>query len=144
MKFIRRLVITLFILGLVGYGVYYFGMNYLANRVVTEVDSRITDEDRQVVKDYVESVPVLKGYIEEAAMLDIDDASLPFNTKEEAAKQLVKKFSISEIKELQTSFQNGMSQAEQQIVLNKLENKLTKEEFDALKVIVYQELYQQN
>ncbi|WP_112179594.1 MULTISPECIES: hypothetical protein [Paraliobacillus] len=142
MKFIKRFVLTLFILGLVGYGVYYFGMNYLANKVVTEVDAQLTDEDREEVRAYVESVPTLKGYIEEAP--SIDETSLPFTTKEEAAKQLVKKFSVSEIQNIQAAFQTGMSQAEQQVLISELENKLTPEELDALKVIVYKELYQKN
>lgn len=142
MKFIKRLVLTLFILGLFGYGVYYFGMNYLANEVVTEVDAQLTDDDREVARTYVESVPVLKEYMEEVA--SIDKASLPFDTKEEAAKQLVKKFSISEIQDLQVAFQDGMTQEKQQVLISELENKLTAEELDALKVVIYKELYQQN
>lgn len=142
MKFIKRLVLTLFILGVIGYGVYYFGMNYLANEVVTEVDAQLTADDREDARTYVESVPVLKGYMEEVS--SIDKASLPFDTKEEAAKQLVKKFSVSEIQNIQAAFQNGMSQTEQQVLISELENKLTSEELDALKVVIYKELYQQN
>lgn len=139
MKFIRNVVITVVILGLVGYGVYYYGMNYLANKVITEVDAQLTEEDREVARTYVESIPVLKGYMEDVS--SIDKASLPFDTKEEAAKQLVKKFSVSEIQNIQSTFQDGMSQTEQQVLISELENKLTSEELDALKVVIYNELY---
>ncbi|GGM33711.1 hypothetical protein GCM10011351_19640 [Paraliobacillus quinghaiensis] len=142
MKFIKRMLLTVLVLVCIGYGVYYFGMNYLANRVATEVEARLTtSEEIEVVKQYVESSPVLNDYIEEAAA--INEVALVFETKQEAVKQLLKKFSISEMQEIQKTVQDGITKFEQESLIKEIETKLTREELDALKVLVYKELYQQ-
>ena len=46
--------------------------------------------------------------------------------------------------EIQKTFQAGITEGEQEALIKEIETKLTKEELDALKVLVYKELYQQN
>ena len=73
---------------------------------------------------------------------NVDRSTLPFQTKEEAVRVLVKKFSVSELQELQSKAQNGMTAEDKQRLFNQIESKLTDEELLALKVLAYKELEQ--
>jgi len=89
------------------------------------------------IKRAIESDPELQAFINNAE--SVDESTLPFTTKEEATKVIVKKFGISEIKDLQSRVQEGQVSKEE--ILQEVEGKLTEEEITALKVIAYKELY---
>ncbi|HZG71553.1 MAG TPA: hypothetical protein VEY51_08435, partial [Chondromyces sp.] len=88
------------------------------------------------LKERVKNDPELQQFISEGA--NVESANLPFQTKEEAVRGVMKKFNVSELREIQSDLQNGNKQE----VLNKLEGKLTEDELLALKVLAYKELNQ--
>ena len=67
---------------------------------------------------------------------------MPFTTKEEATRVLIKKVGVSELRDIQTQAQEGTISKEE--VIQTLQNKLTEEELTALKVIAYKEIYNKN
>ncbi|WP_186580707.1 hypothetical protein [Aquibacillus kalidii] len=141
MKWIRRLTIAAIIIGGLLYAIYHFGTEYIASKVVEEMDVQLTSiEAREEIQRYLDNSPELKQFVEEGASLS--DESLPFTTKEEAVKKVVTKLNVTEIQEIQAMVENGVSTEEQQILLKKVEDKLSSDELDALKVVIYKELYQ--
>lgn len=141
MKKIRKLLIV-FVLGIaIVYGVYHFGSNYVFNKVVEEGEKQLVNSGQiEKLKEQVNNNPELKSYIEEGA--SIDESTVPFNTKEEAMKKLISKFNFSELKDIQSKIQDGVTTEEQTQLLEEVESKLTKEELDALKVVLYKEFSQ--
>ena len=137
-KFFKFICILVILLAVVVYGVYYFGTNVASEKIMDKVTTELQNSGQMdEVKKYVESDPELQKFVEEAKAAD--KATLPFTTKEEATRVLIKKVGISEIREIQTQAQQGTISKEE--VLQTLEDKLTDEEMTALKVIAYKELY---
>jgi hypothetical protein len=64
---------------------------------------------------------------------------LPFTTKGEATRVLVKKVGVTKLQDLQAKVRNGTASKEE--VLQVLNEDLTEEEMLALKVIAYKEIY---
>jgi len=64
---------------------------------------------------------------------------ITFQTKEEATKVLIKKFSSSDLKELQSKTKNGLTAEEKQEIYNRIESTLTEEEMLAFKALAYKE-----
>ncbi|TFE01667.1 hypothetical protein [Jeotgalibacillus salarius] len=121
------------------YAVYYFGTEMAADQVVESVteDMETTGEmDR--VRTYIESDPVLSGYIEEAKAAK-DDEDLAFTTRAEATRVMVQKVGIGELQQIQADAESG--NLSEQEVIQKLEQSLTEEELKALKVLAYKEIY---
>ncbi len=71
-----------------------------------------------------------------------NDVNLPFSSKEEATKVLLKKFSIGEIKDIQYMISNGITTEEKEELFLTIQSKLTEEELLALKVITIKEMSQ--
>ena len=118
---------------------YYFGPKLVANQVMEKVSLELQDSGQlESIKREIENDPELQEFLAEGK--DLDSSKLPFQTKEQATRALITKFGISEIQEIQSKAQNGMTAEEQQEIFNKLESTLTKEEMLALKVLVYKEL----
>ena len=91
------------------------------------------------IKKAIENDPELRAFLEEGK--NADRSKLPFQTKEQAIKVLVKKFNVSELQELQSKAEGGLTAAEKQNLLSDIENKLTNDEILALKMLAYKELY---
>lgn len=139
MRLIKFLFITLLILGGVGYGVYFFGTKYASDKAMDIISEQLeNNEQLEEIKQQIEDDPMLSEFIKEAE--HVDESKLPFTTKEEAMRALIGKFSVSELMELQSQVQKGLSPEEQQSLLNEMESKLTEEEILALKFIVYKEI----
>ncbi len=137
-KFFKFTFILIILLAVVGYGLYYFGTNIASEKVMDKVTTELqTSGKMDEVKQYVENDPQLKQFVEEAKAAD--ETTLPFTTKEEATRVLIKKVGISEIRDIQTKAQEGTISKEE--VVQTLQDKLTEEEMTALKVIAYKELY---
>ncbi|SDK29070.1 hypothetical protein [Sediminibacillus albus] len=139
MRFLRNLVIIIVILAGVGYGVYHVAAGFVADRMVEKLEQELdlsgqAGDMEQVAK----NSPELQEFL--ADVPQIDQSTLPFKTKEGAVKNLIKKFSMSEIQEMNESVNSGISPEEQAALLEKVEDKLTKEELDAVKVVIYNEL----
>ena len=86
-----------------------------------------------------ENDPELRAFVEEGK--NVDSSKLPFQTKEEATRVLMKKFDLNELNELQIQARQGMTAEEQQILFNKIQSRLTEEEMLALKALAYKELF---
>ena len=139
MKFLRRLFVTILVIIALGVGVYYFGTNLIADKMMAKVSDELeTSGQLEQIKKEVATNPQLQSFIEEGK--NVDSKTLPFQTKEQATRLLLKKFSINEIADIQQKAQNGMTSEEQQQWLTKIQNRLTEEELVALKVLAYKEL----
>lgn len=139
MKFLKRLFIFLLLLGALGYGAYYFGMDFISKKAASTVTKQLDHEaDLSAAKEAVEANPELKSFVEEGANVEKD--TLPFTTKEEATEVIVKKVGVAELKRLYSEYQNGISEEAIANELHLLEDKLTDEEMLALKALAYKEL----
>lgn len=141
MKFVKILFGIVIVIGVIGFSVYYFGTKIIADQVMEQVAVELNDSGQlESIKREINNDPQLQAFIEEGKY--VDSSTLPFQTKEQAVRVLVKKFNVSELQELQSKAQSGLTAAEKQQLLNDLEGKLTDEEMLALKVLAYKELSQ--
>ncbi len=139
MKWIKRLVIFVILVGVIGYGIYHFGMKIAADKIMDYyVEELASSPVLEEIKETVQNNPEIQQFINEGA--NVDESVLPFTTKEDAAKALVKKFEMKEIVDIVGTVSDGVTAEEQLKLLNKVENKLTEEELLALQVIAYKEL----
>ncbi|WP_445480414.1 hypothetical protein ACULLL_09705 [Lysinibacillus irui] len=139
MRFIKFLVVIIIFLGVVGYGVLHFGTKFASEKIVDTLSTELENSGQMdEIKNTIENDPQLKAYMEEAQT--VDRSTLPFTTKEEATKVLIQKVGITELNDIRVKLQDGSMTQEE--ALQKVEGKLSDEEIAALKVIVYQELYQ--
>ncbi len=138
MKFLKFLIIIVILIGGIGYGVYHYGTKFASDKLVKTISTQLEGSgELKKVKDLVESDPNLKAFIEDAKTADT--SKLPFTTKEEATKVLIKKIGVSELNNIRVQLQEGTASKEE--ILKNIEGKLSKEEMEALKVIAYKELY---
>lgn len=139
MKFLKVLLSVVVIIALLGYGIYYFGTKMIADQVMEKVATELQDNGQlESIKQEIQNDPQLREFIEEGK--DVDTSKLPFQTKEEATRVLIKKFNISELQDIQSKAKDGMTSEEKQELYNKLESSLTEEEMLALKALAYKEL----
>jgi hypothetical protein len=137
-KFVQFLFVFILLLGGLGYGAYYFGTNLASEKLVDTVSNELEHSGQiEQVKQYIENDPELKHLLKEAETVKQDQ--LPFTTKEEATRVLIKKVGISELIDIQTQVQEGTMTKDE--ILQKAQENLTEEEILALKVIAYKELY---
>ena len=134
----KKLFAVVLILGAIGYGIYYFGTNAASEELVDSVSSELENSGQMnVVKAYIENDPDLTNMVKEAE--SADESTLPFTSKGEATRVLIKKVGVSKLRDLQSDVQNGTASKEE--VLQVLGENLTKEEMLALQVIAYKEIY---
>src|SRR5690625_1109299 len=89
MRFLKSLVAILIIVGGVGFGIYHFGTNFISNKIADSVtDEMENSENVNEIKQMVNSNPDIQQYIAEGA--NVNESDLPFTTKEEAVKTIVK------------------------------------------------------
>ena len=139
MRFLKYLVAILIIVGSLLYGVYYFGTNIVSDKVMDEVYLELENSGQlEVVKQAINNDPEIMQYIENGA--NVDESKLPFKNKEQATRALIKKIGIDEIQDIQSKFQNGISENDLEMLLREIEGKFTHDEILALKVIAYKEL----
>lgn len=140
MKFLKFLIISFIVIGGLGYGVYHYGTNYISDQITETVSAEIEyGNNVEEIKDVVNSHPEIKSFIEDGA--NVDESELPFTTIDEASKVIVKKVGLGKLQEMQTKYENGISQNEVNDILQELEGKLTEEEMLAIKAIAYKKLY---
>ena len=140
MKFIKKFFSTIIIIAIIGFSVYHFGTKFIAGKIMDQVSTELNNSGQlESIKKAIENDPELRAFLEEGK--NADRSKLPFQTKEQAIKVLVKKFNVSELQELQSKAQGGLTAAEKQNLLSDIENKLTNDEILALKMLAYKELY---
>jgi hypothetical protein len=138
MKLLKGLLITVMILGAIGAVGYYFINKYIEDRAVEYVEQDLDDSNIANAREYVDNSPSLKAYISEGADANLEE--LPFQTREEATRAVMKKLSLQELQSIQSKAADGMTEAME--LADTFEEKLTDEELLALKAIIYKELYE--
>ncbi len=134
----KKLFAAIVILGAIGYGIYYFGTNVASEELVDLASTELENSGQMNdVKAYIESDPELTELVKEAE--SADESTLPFTSKGEATRVLIKKVGMTKLRDIQSEVQNGTASKEE--VLQVLGEKLTKEEMLALQVIAYKEIY---
>ncbi len=135
-KFLTITAIMLVLLGAAGYAVWHFGTNIASEKIIEKVESNLDDANLEEVKSYIENDSMVQEIVSEAATTNPE--TLPFQTKEEATRVLIKKVGINRILEIQEQVQNGSISKDE--VLSEIEDKLSEEEISALKYVLYKEL----
>ncbi|GKV67601.1 hypothetical protein NCCP2716_00990 [Sporosarcina sp. NCCP-2716] len=139
MKWIKRLFAVIIVFAVVIAAAYYFGTNWLADKAMNEVTSQLESSGQlDEVKSELNSNADVQAYLQDAKTAD--RSKLPIKTKEQATRAVLKKFSVSELADMQQKAQSGMTEAEQQELLRKVESRLTPEELLSLKVLALDEL----
>jgi hypothetical protein len=143
MKYIKWIVVPVLLLAAAGFIAYQFGTAFVADKVVEQVVEQVyvqlqdSGELNNLIAE-VKGNPELEKLLTEAEM--VGESTLPFTTKEEATKVLLKKFSVEELIEIQSMVNDGISIEDEEVLLSTFEDKLTEEELLALKVITIKEL----
>ena len=138
MKLLKILFLIVLIIGGAGYGIYYVGTNIASEKIMNVVTTELENSGQiNEIKQMVTNDPELKRFIEEGA--NVEKSNLPFTTKEQATRVLIKKIGFSELQDIQSNAKKGMTNEEIQKLLKDIEGKLTDEEILALKVIAYKE-----
>lgn len=141
MKYIIGIIVSLVLLTVIGYGVYQVGTGYVADQVIAQVYAELENSGEiDLILEEVKNNPELQQFLEDETLSNAEN--LPFNTKEEATKVLLKKFTLSEIKDMQSMISNGLTSKEEAELLLTVQSKLTEEELLALKVITIKDMYQ--
>ena len=139
MKVLKILLVVFLILAGLGYGLYYFGTNVASDKIMEVVSAELESSgELDAIKELVANGSELQQFIEEGAM--IDSSNLPFQSKEEAIRAVVKKLGVSELQNIASEVQAGTMSTEE--LMSIAESNLTEKEIQALKVIAYKELVQ--
>ncbi|MFV8829790.1 hypothetical protein [Alkalihalobacterium sp. APHAB7] len=134
----KWIVISLFIIGSLGYWGYNFFISKASEVLVEQITNDILNDEEEYNK--LINDPHIQNLINE---LDENDTAenLPFQTKEDAMKTILREFSTSEINEVKDQALRGNVNTLD--VLNKLQERLTPEEVAAIQVILAKELQSQ-
>ncbi|MFJ5789691.1 hypothetical protein ACIQXW_05350 [Lysinibacillus sp. NPDC097162] len=135
-KFLTITAIIFVLIGAAGYAVWHFGTNIASEKIIEKVESNLDDANLEEVKSYIENDSKVQEIVSEAATTNPD--TLPFQTKEEATRVLIKKVGVNRLLEIQEQAQNGSINKDE--VLSEIEGKLSEDEISALKYVLYKEL----
>ncbi|MBM7608785.1 hypothetical protein JOD29_002032 [Lysinibacillus composti] len=135
-KFLTITTIVLVLLGTAGYAVWHFGTNIASEKILEKVESTLDDENLVELKSNIENDSQVQQIVSEAATINPD--TLPFQTKEEATRVLIKKVGVNRLLEIQEQAQAGSINKDE--LLSEMEGKLSEDEISALKYVLYKEL----
>ncbi|MFJ7666620.1 hypothetical protein ACIQXI_05900 [Lysinibacillus sp. NPDC097195] len=135
-KFLTITAVILILIGVAGYALWHFGTNIASEKIIEKVESNLDNEKLEEVKSYIENDSTVQDIVKEAATTNPD--TLPFQSKEEATRVLIKKVGVTRLLEIQEQVQNGSISKDE--VLSEIEGKLSPEEISALKYVLYKEL----
>jgi len=135
-KFLTITTLVLVLLGTAGYAVWHFGTNIASEKILEKVESTLDDENLVEIKSYIENDSQVQQMVSEAATTNPD--TLPFQTKEEATRVLIKKVGVNRLLEIQEQAQAGSINKDE--LLSEMEGKLSEDEISALKYVLYKEL----
>ena len=139
-KFLTIIAIILVLLGAASYATWHFGTNIASGKIIEKVVSTLNDENLEEVKSYIENDSKVQEIVSEAASTNPD--TLPFQTKEEATRVLIKKVGVNRLLDIKEDAQNGSISKDE--VLSEIEGKLSEDEISALKYVLYKELIKYN
>lgn len=137
LKFLIKTVIVIAILCI---GLYFVGKHLLFDKAAdTFIEELENNGQLDQVRNYIDGIPELKRMLESSANADV--STLPFTTREAAIETVVKRVGVTELYSLKGRYEAGMSPIEQFQVIQELEGKLSADEMEALKYVLYHELY---
>lgn len=139
-KFLTFITIMLVLLGAAGYAVWHFGTNIASEKIIEKVESTLDDKNLAEVNSYIENDPKLQEIVSEVASTNPD--TLPFQTKEEATRVLLKKVGVNRLLDIKEQAQNGAISVDE--VLSEIEGTLSEDEISAIKYVLYKELNKLN
>ena len=135
-KFLTITTIILVLLGAAGYAAWHFGTNIASEKIIEKVEATLDDENLEAVNSYIANDSKLQEIVSEVATTN--PATLPFQTKEEATRVLIKKVGVNRLLDIKEQAQNGSISKDE--VLSEIEGKLSEDEISALKYVLYKEL----
>ena len=135
-KLLTIATIMLILLGAASYAVWHFGTNIASEKIIEEVESSLDDESLAEVKSYIENDSALQEMVSEVAATNLD--TLPFQTKEEATRVLIKKVGVTRLLDMKEQAQNGSLNQDE--ILAEIEATFSEDEISALKYVLYKEL----
>ena len=135
-KFLTFTMILVILIGAAGYATWHFGTNIASEKIIEKVEATLDEESLKEVNSYIANDPTLQEMVSEVAETNPD--TLPFQTKEEATRVLLKKVGVNELLAIQEQAQNGAISADE--VLSVIEGTLSEDEISALKYVLYKEL----
>lgn len=124
------------LVGVGGYAAWHFGTNAASEKIIETVEANLDNQNLQEVKSYIQNDPMVQQIVSEAAATDPE--TLPFQTKEEATRIIIKKVGVGRLLDIKEQAQNGGLNKDE--ILAEIEGKLTEDEIFALKYVLYQEL----
>ena len=139
-KFLTFTMILVILIGAAGYATWHFGTNLASEKIIEKVEATLDEESLKEVNSYIANDPKLQEMVSEVAETNPD--TLPFQTKEEATRVLLKKVGVNELLAIQEQAQNGAISADE--VLSVIEGTLSEDEISALKYVLYTELNKLN
>ena len=139
-KFLTVTSIIFVLLGIAGYATWHFGTNIASGKIIDNVVSNLDNETLEEVKSYIENDSKVQEIITEIASTNPD--TLPFQTKEEATRVLIKKVGVNTLLDIKEEVENGSINKDE--VLSVIEGKLSEDEISALKYVLYKELNKLN
>ena len=135
-KFLTFTMILVILIGAASYATWHFGTNFASEKIIEKVEATLDEESLKEVNSYIANDPKLQEMVSEVAATNPD--TLPFQTKEEATRVLLKKVGVNELLAIQEQAQNGAISADE--VLSVIEGTLSEDEISALKYVLYTEL----
>lgn len=132
----KKFIAIILFLGAAGYAVWHFGTNIASEKIIEQVET-LDAENLEGVKSYIENDPMLQEIASEAATTNPD--TLPFQTKEEATRVLIKKVGVNRLLDIKEQAENGSINKDE--ILSEIEGTLSEDEVSALKYVLYKELY---
>ncbi len=130
----KWIIATLLIVGVVGYFGYQFAISKASDMMIDQVANQVMSDEDELEK--LINDPDIQKLINS---VDVDtEKELPFETKEDALKVVLSEFSMSEVTDVASKAQSGELNAIE--VQEMLEERLTEEEIEALKIIAIKEL----
>jgi hypothetical protein len=141
----------LLIIGAAGYTAYKFFMNMAAEKLMDHVTQQIlTEKDIEVLLQDPQVQQIINEQLGEGSVTsgegsvatveiggsaaDLEKNDLP-NTKEEALQLVLAKYSVTEIKDIVTKAQGGITSEEEAEIKEAFMERFSEEEIQALKVI---------
>ena len=135
-KFLALATTVLVLLGVASYAVWHFGTNIASGKIMENVVYSLGEENLAEVKSYIESDSGLQEIVSEVVTTNPD--TLPFQTKEEAIRLLIKKVGVTRLLDIKEQAQNGSINQDE--LLAEIEGTLSEDEISALKYVLYKEL----
>ncbi len=135
----KWIILLIIIIGLISIGVlgYQYTLSYASTKMVEKVQEEILTED---MIEQLKTDPAVKEIQEQLQDHEINQADLPFTTKEEGLKVVIGKFSVSELKDIAVKVQSGLTKDEQIALYESYKDRFTEEEWQALLLIGLEEL----